>query len=165
MQYLLTPLHTHIDSGFGATGNAFSEAADTLESSFSDRKHLLNEFLPINYLRRHAIELFLKSAIVIIHRTLALPYGDTPPNGVPKALVDGTWIPFQRLHSVKSLWIYLKLLFQEQKEFFDSVKAVDWIFSPELDDWIENKSNPNSNKKNAKNKADCIWDDINKIQK
>jgi hypothetical protein len=30
MNYLLTPLHTHFDGGFGATGNAFKQAADRL---------------------------------------------------------------------------------------------------------------------------------------
>ena len=89
MYYILTPLHTHIDFGFGATGDAFKEAADKLEASLSERRGVFNEHLPINYLRRHAVELFLKSAIVIIHRRLNLPYGEEPPTGEPRALVEG----------------------------------------------------------------------------
>jgi hypothetical protein len=31
MQYLLTPLHAQFDSGFGATGNSFKDAAGFLD--------------------------------------------------------------------------------------------------------------------------------------
>lgn len=98
---------------------------------------MFNEQLPINYLRRHAIELYLKSAIVIIHRRLNLPYGPEPASGKPQALVDGKWVIFQHLHSVKRLWTYLSSLFREHTAFFDSVKTVDWTFSPDVDRWIE----------------------------
>jgi hypothetical protein len=137
MYYFLTPLHKHIDFGFGATGDAFKEAADRLEDQLSARSGVFNEQLPINYLRRHSIELFLKSAIVIIHRCLKLPYGAEPPNGRPHAFVDGKWVLFQKLHSVKCLWTYLSSLFRDQKAFFDSVQTVDWTFSPEVDAWVK----------------------------
>jgi hypothetical protein len=137
MHYLLTPLHTHIDFGFGATGDAFKTAADRLETAVSPRAGVLNEHLPINYLRRHAIELFLKSAIVIIHRRLRLPYGSSPFSGEPHALVEDRWVPFLRLHSVKLLWAYLAALFRDHKSFFDTVERVDWTFPPEMNAWIE----------------------------
>jgi hypothetical protein len=137
MHYFLTPLHTHIDFGFGATGDAFKEAADRLDGELSQSRRVFNEQLPINYLRRHAIELYLKSAIVIIHRRLNLPYGPEPASGKPHALVDGKWLLFQHLHSVKRLWTYLSSLFRGHKAFFDSVKTVDWTFSPDVNRWIE----------------------------
>jgi len=135
--YMLTPLHTHIDFGFGATGNAFRESADKLERSLAERAGVFNEHLPINYLRRHAIELFLKSAIVIIHRRLAIPYGASPATGEPYAFVNGQWIPFTRLHSVKRLWGYLKVLFLQQKAALDKIKAVNWGLTPDVDNWID----------------------------
>jgi len=137
MYYLLTPIHTHIDFGFGVTGDSFKDAADKLEESLSQRAGVLNELLPIQYLRRHAIELYLKSAIVIIHRHLSLPYGDLPPTADPHALVYGTWKPFPQLHSIKKLWTYLKSLFEEQQAFFDTVRRVDWTFPIEVDTWID----------------------------
>ncbi|MDB5307731.1 MAG: hypothetical protein JWO38_1933 [Gemmataceae bacterium] len=137
MQYFLTPLHTHIDFGFGATGDAFKEAADRLEGNVLERGPVFNEQLPINYLRRHAIELYLKSGIVIIHRRLKLPYGSEPPSGEPHAYIQGKWKPFHRLHSVKCLWIYLSSLFRDHKAFFDSVRTVDWTFSADVERWIE----------------------------
>lgn len=137
MYYMLTPLHTHIDFGFGATGDAFKEAADKLEASLTERAGVFNEHLPINYLRRHAVELFLKSAIVIIHRRLAIPYGDAPATGEPCALVDGQWKSFTRIHSVKDLWAYLRALFFEQKAALDSIKRVNWGLTVEVDTWID----------------------------
>jgi hypothetical protein len=137
MEYFLTPLHTHIDFGFGATGDAFKEAADRLDGLVLERGPVFNEQLPINYLRRHAIELYLKSGIVIIHRRLQLPYGSEPPSGKPHAYVEGKWMLFQHLHSVKRLWTYLSSLFRDHKAFFDSVRTVDWTFSPDVDRWIE----------------------------
>lgn len=64
---ILMPLHEHYDSGFGATGNAFKAAADQLWDGI-EQKALFNERLPMNFLYRHAIELFLKSAYPGWHR-------------------------------------------------------------------------------------------------
>lgn len=138
--YMLTPLHTHIDFGFGATGEAFRAAADKLESSLpeqSERVGVFNEHLPINYLRRHAVELFLKSAIVVFHRRFKIPYGDEPATGEPYALVNGKWKPFVHLHSVKLLWAYLKVLFREQKAALDAIATINWEFATEVDTWID----------------------------
>lgn len=137
MHYLITPLHTHIDSGFGATGNAFKDAADKLEAGSGERDSIVLAHLPINYLRRHAIELYLKSAIVIIHRRLQLPYGSEPWRGDPSAFVNGKWMPFKTLHSVKELWTYVQSLFEAHRAFFDSFEKVDWTFHPELQAWID----------------------------
>jgi hypothetical protein len=59
MNYLLTPLHKHADLGFGATAHSYKEAADYLEVNGAELVHF-NGHLPINFLRRHAIELYLK---------------------------------------------------------------------------------------------------------
>jgi len=138
MHYLLTPLHTHIDFGFGATGDAFLTAAKKLEGEGSPRPGIGNQHLPINFLRRHALELFLKSAIVVIHQKLKLPYGSFPPSGAPYVFDGGKWVPFEHLHSVKRLWTYLASLFREHKAVFDSIGPKDlWTFPPETDTWIE----------------------------
>jgi len=135
MHYMMTPLHTHIDFGFGQTGNAFKDAADKLEGLVGEAAPLFSEPLPINYLRRHAIELFLKSAIVIAHRRMNLPYGVHAASGEPHALVGDKWVTFQRLHSIKRLWMYVRQLFEDNKTFFGRW-PVDWTFSPEVDEWV-----------------------------
>lgn len=137
LTYLLMPLHEHCDSGFGATGNAFKAAADRLREAVPERGPIFNETLPINYLYRHAIELFLKSTIVIIHRRLKLPYGDCPHDGDPCVRVETDWKPFHHVHGLLALWRYVKSLFAEQKSFFDTVKTVDWTLPREIDTWVE----------------------------
>ena len=74
MNYMMMPLDRHYDHGFGATGDAFFEAAKTLEKEA--KPTLFLDALPKGFLLRHALELFLKSAIVVIHRRLKLPYDD-----------------------------------------------------------------------------------------
>lgn len=138
MHFFLTPLHTHIDFGFGATGDAFFSAAEKLEVEAAPRREIANEHLPINYLRRHALELFLKSAIVIIHRKLTLPYGPYPHSGEPYVFDGNNWEPFQRIHSVKLLWTYLASLFHTHKAIFVSIGPSDlWTFPSETDNWID----------------------------
>ncbi len=134
----LTPLHTHIDFGFGATGDAFFNAAEKLKIEAAPRRGIANEHLPINYLRRHALELFLKSAIVIIHRKLTLPYGQSPHSGEPYVLVENNWKQFHHIHSVKHLWTYLASLFHTHKAIFDSFGPADlWTFPRETDTSIK----------------------------
>lgn len=135
--YLLAPLNEHFDSGFGATGNAFKAAADSLWDSLPDRAPIFNERLPLKYLYRHAIELFLKSTIVIVHRRLRLPYGHRTHDSEPYVQVAQGWKPFHQVHSIATLWQYVRRLFEEQKPFFDTVRTVNWGFRSEMDNWIE----------------------------
>jgi hypothetical protein len=134
--YILMPLHEHYDSGFGATGNAFKGSADLLWDQIPEEGPLFNERLPMNFLYRHAIELFLKSTIVIIHRRLGLAYGPHPCDGLPHVLVRAEWKPIDRVHDIASLWSYVRQLFVEQKAFFDSVNSVDWTIEVAADKWF-----------------------------
>jgi hypothetical protein len=67
MQYMLMPLEAHFDGGLGATGDAFEEAAKKLAESAAELPSS-HPHLPINFLHRHAVELYLKSMIVVMHR-------------------------------------------------------------------------------------------------
>lgn len=133
MNYLLAPLHAHFDFGFGATGNAFKDAADELDKSSDAKKdNLFNANLPINFLYRHAIELYLKSAIVIFHRRLKLPYGAAPFDADPMVLVDGDWRPFNRVHSIAILWTYVEKLFQDHADWLAESTKADWSLSADV---------------------------------
>ena len=132
MNYLLTPLHSHYDFGFGATGNAFKMAADHLESSPEAKKdNLFTAHLPINFLYRHAIELHLKSAIVIFHKRLKLSYGDQPYTAEPMVKVEGQWLPFNRVHGIAALSNYVSELFSEHAEWLHTNTNCDWTFDNE----------------------------------
>lgn len=76
--YMLAPLSEHYDDGFGAVGDAFSNAAKALNKRNAGDGSTSLDDLPEIYLLRHAVELFLKSGIIIMHRRLRLRYGSEP---------------------------------------------------------------------------------------
>jgi hypothetical protein len=142
MSYLLTPLHTHFDSGFGATGNGFKDAADHLDQDDEAKKgNLFNASLPINCLYRHAIELFLKSAIVIFHRRFKLHYGAVPAHGEPMVLVGAEWKTFNRVHSIDLLWTYVRKLFADHAEWLAKNTKCNWVMTDEWDEAVKNIEN------------------------
>jgi hypothetical protein len=70
MKYMLLPLNEHVDDGLGATGEAFEESATLLSSSSENISHSHYQ-IPLCFLYRHAIELYLKSAIVVAYWVLS----------------------------------------------------------------------------------------------
>src|SRR6516225_6219038 len=105
--YMFLPLNKHCDDGLGATGEAFEEAAKLIaEHSKAIKGNHLH--LPINFLYRHAIELFLKSMITVLHRSLRVPYGDKPYDGPAFVHANGNWKRLDRVHSVSALWAYFR---------------------------------------------------------
>jgi hypothetical protein len=138
VQYLLSPLHVQYDLGFGVTGDAFKHAADDLDKSEKAARNLFHERLPINYLYRHAIELYLKSGIVIFHKRLNLPFGDSAKSE-PKVLVGTKWQAFHHIHSIHLLWAYLKELLTEHATWLkNNASGCDWTaIPPELDSWVQ----------------------------
>jgi hypothetical protein len=131
-------MHTHRDMGFGATGNAFKAAADYLDGSAEFmRDNLFGARLPTNYLYRHAIELHLKSAIVIFHRRFTLPYGEFAFDSEPRVRVGETWKPFREVHSVKTLWTYVRDLFATHAAWLAEHTRCDWTIDAEVDVWVE----------------------------
>jgi len=121
-------LDRHFDGGLGATGDSFKEAGDKLARR--KRKSLIfNPHLPENYLYRHAIELYLKSVIVVLHRVLQL--------GEPKILVEGKPLPMYRVHQISSLYAHLKAVLAEHGQQVRKMSG----FGPksltqELDGWV-----------------------------
>src|SRR5690606_28344874 len=98
MHYLFMPLDQHFDKGFGATGQAFKLAGDLVLQG--PPSQVINVQLPACFLYRHAIELFLKSMIVTLHRGLKIPYGENDSDGPASVLSNGAWKPIHQVHSV-----------------------------------------------------------------
>lgn len=131
----MLPLDRHFDSGFGAVADSFKDAADTLDST-RENAPTLNDHLPISYLYRHAIELYLKSAIIIFHRKLNIPYGDSPASGEPKILDGAKWKPMYQIHGLLPLYRYFSSLFADHAEYLSTHTNTDWSFHAELGQWI-----------------------------
>jgi len=134
--YMFMPLDKHIDGGFGVTAEAFKEAAEKLAEG-EQEDIFTHSHLPINFLYRHAVELYLKSVIIVIHRSLGLSYGGKPADLEPHVLREGKWLPIYRVHSVGTLYAYFKSLVMDNKEAIDKVAQTDWsAVPPELDEAI-----------------------------
>lgn len=119
-EYLLMPFDTHYDFGFGVTADAYKDAADKL----SEERVGLNAHLPVRFLLRHSIELYLKSAIIILHRKYGLP-SDAPAGDLMVARVGGEWKNF-KVHSIKDLFEYFSSVLESQRAVLSNTTSVDW---------------------------------------
>lgn len=130
------PLDEHIDGGFGATADAFLEAAKRLEEQLKSET-FFHASLPICYLYRHATELYLKSLIVVIHRCLDLPFGQQSPSESPAIRMGDRWFPIYRVHSVSRLHAYFRELMDANMNRLLDMSDTDWRTMPqELADWV-----------------------------
>ena len=139
MLYTLAPLERHSDDGFGAVGEAFKAAADKLVEAGESQRMFWSE-LPIIFLLRHAIELFLKSGIIIVHRRLRLAYG-TEGYKTKKPMLftsAGTWKPLLKTHDIQAIYWYWNKLLTENVERITAVSLhkSDMTIPPELAGWI-----------------------------
>ncbi|PBI89096.1 hypothetical protein BSF41_24670 [Flavobacterium sp. ACN2] len=118
MNYQFTEIETHLDFGFGITGEAYYESAELL----SGRKKEIQAFqlaeMPIGFLYRHSIELFLKSLIIIFHVKLQIPYDNEPFDSKrPKIFINDSWVDLYNYHRIDELynyWTYLLNTHQSQ---------------------------------------------------
>lgn len=121
--FLFTPLEHHYDKGFGAVAESFQNAGNVLKSQYN--RAMLNGHLPICYLFRHSIELFLKGSIIIIHRGFKIPCGNEPCTGVPKLpkMKKGKLEPqpIYNIHEIDLLYKYLSQLLSENKDNADKI--------------------------------------------
>ncbi|ASS75389.1 hypothetical protein CIG75_10565 [Tumebacillus algifaecis] len=79
MNEFFLPPTDHIDNGFAATADTFQKTADFLFQSKEYAEEMGNFGttyipMPVQYLYRHSIELYLKSIIIRLHRSLKLPF-------------------------------------------------------------------------------------------
>lgn len=135
MQFLLSPLNDQIDLGFGVLGHSFESAAQELDA----QKEPTGDFhrhLPISFLYRHALELFLKSAVLIFHCKFHIPYRDLPWDGKPHILVRGKLTDMYKVHSVADLYKYVDALFGVCKPALDTCTKTDWTTPADVPKWI-----------------------------
>ena len=111
MNYLITPPSTHYDGGIGITGCNFRNAAETLKEYGSS----LDGALPLCYLHRHAIELFLKSVIFILHKKYSIEFGDGFSLEKPAIKVRDKWLPMDNTHNLSDLYSYFEMIYENYK--------------------------------------------------
>lgn len=133
--YLFLPFNMHFDGGFGATGDAFKNAGDALKRK--KRRGLLNSHLPLFFLYRHAIELYLKSVIIVLSRRLS-ESTKTPAAKVILIKANNKQKPITAVHSIGDLYRHFKILLQDHWGTLRPLCKTDWSSIPkELDGWIK----------------------------
>jgi hypothetical protein len=137
MNYLMAPLERHYDNGFGATALAFYDAAKVLRDQPSET--VLLTHLPQNFLLRHALELYLKSGIVIVHRRLKIPFGEGGSHDQPMVCVNDVWKRFNQVHSIRDLFKHWKEIIERNKEVLRDLSTYkpNWSVPEELDSAID----------------------------
>ena len=103
----LKPLALQTDLGLGATADSFYYAAQALDDN-QDTKYgfgIGGGKLPILYLYRHSIELYLKSAITLIYK-ISFKKSKTGNDDFPKLVENGKEKKY--LMSIQ-LELYLKI--------------------------------------------------------
>ncbi len=131
MNILITPPEMHFDRGLGISAWRFRDAANVLINSENNRDLLS----PIGYLQRHAIELYLKSLIYILHKKYNICFGDNFSLDNPAILVSSKWRPMSNTHNLSDLYSYFKSIYESN---FDRLpKRTNWKLEPSLEKQIK----------------------------
>lgn len=126
MNILITPPEQHFDKGLGLSAWNFRESAKHL----LEYEHSRDLFSPISYLQRHAIELYLKSIIYILHKKYQIPFGETYNLDRPAIFINGKWISLSNTHNLADLYKHLLSVLNSCSELLP--EDVDWSFAPDI---------------------------------
>lgn len=129
MMYYLVPMKDQSDFGFGMMASTFLHGADKLKAE--DKFALGFEYLPICYLKRHSLELFLKSFIILLHKNYEINYGDTPfTSDKPKYQNNkGEWQDLYKEHDLSKLFQHFKsILDLHRDDVAEKTMVSDWPF-------------------------------------
>lgn len=135
LEQFFMPLDRHFDGGFNATGDAFKAAAAKLAESPVVMGVVTNTHLPINYLFRHAIELYLKSMILILTRVIEKSDSPLDPTTVKVQVFKDK--PLTSVHSLKTLMDETQRLVTANSAEIARLTPTDWNTPPELLSWID----------------------------
>ncbi|BAP39093.1 hypothetical protein AS4_41530 [Acinetobacter guillouiae] len=124
------PLTLQKDSGLGSTADSFYYAAKALEENQESKYGfgIGGGKLPILYLYRHSVELYLKSVITLIYRICA-PSEEMlkSDDNLPMLIEKGKEKKIFNIHSINTLFEnYLRLL-EENKKFINLKCKTNWF--------------------------------------
>lgn len=129
MQYLLSGIETHPDFGFGITADSYHTSAEYLMLNKDSLAVIQQAGMPMNFLFRHSIELYLKSLIIIMHKALKLPYGEKRfDSDKPMILVNEKWVDLFSCHWIDDLFAYWlnHLLVNHAEKLSELAPKGDW---------------------------------------
>jgi hypothetical protein len=127
--YQFLPPNEHLDFGFRITSETYYNSALLLNSQKKNIQAFQLVEMPISFLYRHAIELALKSLIIIFHKKLEIPYDKEPFDSIsPKIFSQGKWRPLYSCHWIDELYKYWKdeLLLKNLDKIKQLAPKGDW---------------------------------------
>ncbi len=130
MNVFLTPPETHFDGGLGMSASNFKSASEALKNSDENQSGAL----PICYLQRHSIELYLKSLIYILHKKFKIPFGDGFSLENPAILTSNKWKPLSNTHNLSDLYTYFVTVFNSEE--VEMPTSTDWSIDPKIKKYI-----------------------------
>ncbi|WP_276661716.1 hypothetical protein [Syntrophomonas wolfei] len=136
MKYYLMPLHTHPDHGYGMMGTTYRDAADNITDTKQYKKDWYSA-LPVCYLRRHSIELYLKSGIILFHKKFEINFENDSYDSEPKVrMSNGKWELLRKIHNIGVLYDRVNELINSQMEFLTKNTKCIWKFDDNFMKWI-----------------------------
>lgn len=129
-----------MDRGLGAAADAFKEAADRLTNG-PEAEGTLNDHLPAGFLYRHAIELYLKSGILIVHSLLGLQFAPNAPDVPAVPSPSARWTRIERVHSIEVLYDRWRDLTDNYGPGLSAPVKTRWERPDDLDDVVERIEN------------------------
>jgi hypothetical protein len=126
MNVFITPPEKHFDGGLGNSASNFKDASEALKNS----KNNQSGDLPICYLQRHSIELYLKSLIYILHKKFSIPFGENYTLDNPGILVSERWKPLSNTHDLSELYSYFLAVFESENVVMPT--TTDWSINSKI---------------------------------
>lgn len=125
LEEMFLPLHLHYDHGFTAMAGSFERIA---KESSEVKSGDFNRHIPIAYLLRHAVELYLKGAIVILNKRLNLT--DGKESSLCSISKGSEKISFKRVHSLSQLFEHFQNLVISNQNELTKIAKTDWTKIP-----------------------------------
>lgn len=136
MNYYFIPLDSHPDYGYGMMGSIYKTTADDITKSAQYRKDWYTAY-PVNYLRRHSIELFLKSGIILFHKKFNINFGGKSCQSEPQIRIsNGKWQLIRNTHNIEALYQRLNELINSHNDYLRRNTKIEWKFDDNFEKWI-----------------------------
>ncbi|WP_178138016.1 hypothetical protein [Moritella viscosa] len=104
----------------------FKNASEALKNSDDNQ----SGDLPICYLQRHSIELYLKSLIYILHKKFDIPFGQHFSLEKPAILANGKWKLLSNIHNLSDLFSYFLSVFDSEQVSMPA--STNWTIDPKI---------------------------------
>ena len=128
------PLTLQIDSGLGSTADSFYYAAQILENNQESKYGfgIGGGKLPLLYLYRHSIELYLKSVITLIYRVCPSQNDRLKSDdNLPLLIENNKEKKIFNVHSINTLFINFSNFLEDNKKYILATCETNWFDIPD----------------------------------